>query len=214
MPYPGRSSAGRRRHSTGTATATVTREVSLGGKIERTAASAATSSSAPPPGPLAAPPGEPGVSLRRSVRRRRPCGCPRWGDGARRRAGRRDGHGRRRHERDALLGHEVCRALLVRRRHRGRARTLLEQLDDRVAAEWYQCRPDRLRGVEDHERSVWLQRRLNLWRVKDRSRGCVRGRVGGRRGRRGRAWRRCVGRDRHGDRRGRRRSVGRDRHGD
>lgn len=63
MLYPGRSSAGRRRHSTGTATATVTREVSLGGKIERPAASAATSSSAPPPGPLAAPPGEPGVSF-------------------------------------------------------------------------------------------------------------------------------------------------------
>lgn len=61
MPYPGRSSAERRRHSTGAATAMVTREVSLGGKIERTAASAATSSSAPPPGPLAAPPGVPGV---------------------------------------------------------------------------------------------------------------------------------------------------------
>ncbi len=39
----------------------VTREVSLGQKIARTAASAATSSSAPPPEPVPAPPGEPGV---------------------------------------------------------------------------------------------------------------------------------------------------------
>src|SRR3954447_6609183 len=63
VPYPGRSSAGRRRHSTSTATAIVTRDVTVGGKIERAAASAATMSSAPPPERLAAPPGEPGMSF-------------------------------------------------------------------------------------------------------------------------------------------------------
>lgn len=61
--YPGRSSESRRRHSTGAATDMATREVSHGGMIMSTAASAAKSRTTPPAGPLSAPPNEVGESL-------------------------------------------------------------------------------------------------------------------------------------------------------